>query len=195
MVSLHRWHPLHCWCCCYCSLGLDKALINIFMKITTLTSSTTLSMTWTSCWEMRFSKCFYSFSDTLRLSVPLTHHLHTSCFMFFQDTEEIKKLSPTEQRKKITEIVKKIDTNADNMLSAGTIISHMWNVCQDKQKGKMVTLSRLCFIHRGDHTMDSARLQKIRSGRCKGALPWVWHRQRWCGNMGGIQHGHSWPAH
>ncbi|KAM8750196.1 reticulocalbin-2 isoform 1-T2 [Acanthopagrus schlegelii] len=38
-----------------------------------------------------------------------------------EDTEEIKKLSPAEQRGKITEIVKKIDTNADNMLSAEEI--------------------------------------------------------------------------
>ena len=160
-----------------------------------LTSSTTPSMTWTSCWEMRSSTCFYPFSDTLHLSVPLICHLHTSCFVFFQDTEEIKKLSPAEQRRKITEIVKKIDTNADNMLSAGKFMSLICKESLDKQKRKMLTLSRLCFIHRGDHTMDSTRLQKIRSGRCKGALPWVWHRQRRCGNVGGIQHGHSWPAH
>lgn len=35
-----------------------------------------------------------------------------------EDTDEIKKLSPAEQKKKITEILKKIDTNADNLLSA-----------------------------------------------------------------------------
>uniref|UniRef100_A0A3B4YWP1 Reticulocalbin-3 n=1 Tax=Seriola lalandi dorsalis TaxID=1841481 RepID=A0A3B4YWP1_SERLL len=34
-----------------------------------------------------------------------------------EDTEEIKKLSPAQQRKKMMEIVKKIDTNADNLLS------------------------------------------------------------------------------
>ncbi|XP_040893578.1 reticulocalbin-2 [Toxotes jaculatrix] len=38
-----------------------------------------------------------------------------------EDTEEIKKLSPAEQRKKMMEIVKKIDTNADNLLSAEEI--------------------------------------------------------------------------
>ncbi|XP_067445865.1 reticulocalbin-2 isoform X1 [Thunnus thynnus] len=38
-----------------------------------------------------------------------------------QDTEELKKLSPAEQRKKMMEIVKKIDTNADNLLSAEEI--------------------------------------------------------------------------
>ncbi|KAA8590109.1 hypothetical protein FQN60_014043, partial [Etheostoma spectabile] len=34
------------------------------------------------------------------------------------DTGEIKKLSPAEQRKKMMEIVKRIDTNADHLLSA-----------------------------------------------------------------------------
>ncbi|XP_070827568.1 reticulocalbin-2 isoform X1 [Chaetodon trifascialis] len=46
-----------------------------------------------------------------------------------EDTEEIKKLSPAEQRKKIMEIVKKIDTNADNLLSAEEItlwIQHVY---------------------------------------------------------------------
>ncbi|XP_026168301.1 reticulocalbin-2 isoform X2 [Mastacembelus armatus] len=38
-----------------------------------------------------------------------------------EDTEEIKKLSPAEQRKKMMEIVKKIDTNADSLLSAEEI--------------------------------------------------------------------------
>nr|XP_020469582.1 reticulocalbin-2 [Monopterus albus] len=38
-----------------------------------------------------------------------------------EDTGELKKLSPAEQRKKIMEIVKKIDTNADNLLSAEEI--------------------------------------------------------------------------
>lgn len=39
-----------------------------------------------------------------------------------QDTEDLKKLSPAEQRKKMMEIVKKIDTNADNLLSAGNFM-------------------------------------------------------------------------
>ncbi|KAM7396717.1 hypothetical protein PAMP_019738 [Pampus punctatissimus] len=45
------------------------------------------------------------------------------------DTEELKKLSPAEQRKKMMEIVKKIDTNADNLLSAEEItlwIQHVY---------------------------------------------------------------------
>ncbi|TKS73453.1 Proline-serine-threonine phosphatase-interacting protein 1 [Collichthys lucidus] len=46
-----------------------------------------------------------------------------------EDTEEIKKLSPAEQRKKILEIVKKIDTNADGLLSAEEVtlwIQHVY---------------------------------------------------------------------
>lgn len=45
------------------------------------------------------------------------------------DTEELKKRSPAEQRKKMMEIVKKIDTNADNRLSAEEItlwIQHVY---------------------------------------------------------------------
>ncbi|XP_074489055.1 reticulocalbin-2 isoform X1 [Sebastes fasciatus] len=38
-----------------------------------------------------------------------------------EDTEEMKTLSPAEQRKKIMEIVKRIDTNADNLLNAEEI--------------------------------------------------------------------------
>lgn len=49
----HRCCPLHCWCCYYFTLSLDKALINIKMKITMLASSTILSMIWKSYWEMR----------------------------------------------------------------------------------------------------------------------------------------------
>lgn len=46
-----------------------------------------------------------------------------------EDTEEIKKLSPAEQKKKIMEIVKRIDTNADNKLSPEEItlwIQHVY---------------------------------------------------------------------
>nr|XP_046249215.1 reticulocalbin-2 [Scatophagus argus]XP_046249216.1 reticulocalbin-2 [Scatophagus argus]XP_046249217.1 reticulocalbin-2 [Scatophagus argus] len=46
-----------------------------------------------------------------------------------EDTEEIKKLSPAEQRKKLLEIVKKIDTNADSLLSAEEVtiwIQHVY---------------------------------------------------------------------
>ncbi|KAM3870630.1 reticulocalbin-2 [Diretmus argenteus] len=46
-----------------------------------------------------------------------------------EDTEEIKKLSPTEQRKRMMEIVKKIDTNSDNLLTAEEItrwIQHVY---------------------------------------------------------------------
>ncbi|XP_008310429.1 reticulocalbin-2 [Cynoglossus semilaevis] len=38
-----------------------------------------------------------------------------------EDTEEFKKLSPEEQKKKMMQIVKKIDTNGDNLLSAEEI--------------------------------------------------------------------------
>ncbi|KAF7660971.1 hypothetical protein LDENG_00270740 [Lucifuga dentata] len=38
-----------------------------------------------------------------------------------EDTDEIKKLSPAEQRKKMMQIVKKIDTNSDNLLTAEEI--------------------------------------------------------------------------
>lgn len=65
---------------------------------------------------------------------------------------------------------------------------------KDKQKWMKVRLSPLCFIHRGAHKMDSAHLQKICFGWCKGAIPWVWYWQRWCCNVGGIQHGCSWAA-
>ncbi|XP_056273782.1 reticulocalbin-2 isoform X2 [Pseudoliparis swirei] len=46
-----------------------------------------------------------------------------------EDTDEIKKLSPAEQRKKMLEIVKRIDTNADNQLNAEEItlwIQHVY---------------------------------------------------------------------
>ncbi|XP_029008529.1 reticulocalbin-2 [Betta splendens] len=46
-----------------------------------------------------------------------------------ENTEEIKKLSPTQQRRTMMEIVKKIDTNADNLLSAEEItlwIQHVY---------------------------------------------------------------------
>ncbi|XP_053283755.1 reticulocalbin-2 isoform X2 [Pleuronectes platessa] len=46
-----------------------------------------------------------------------------------KDTEEIKKLSPGEQRQKMNEIVKKIDTNGNNLLSAEEItlwIQHVY---------------------------------------------------------------------
>ncbi|XP_040018488.2 reticulocalbin-2 isoform X2 [Gasterosteus aculeatus] len=46
-----------------------------------------------------------------------------------EDTEEIKLLSPTQQKKKMMEIVKRIDSNADNLLSAEEItlwIQHVY---------------------------------------------------------------------
>ncbi|XP_031720532.1 reticulocalbin-2 isoform X2 [Anarrhichthys ocellatus] len=46
-----------------------------------------------------------------------------------EDTEEIKTLSPAEQKKKMMEIVKRIDTNADNLLNAEEItlwIQHVY---------------------------------------------------------------------
>lgn len=36
-----------------------------------------------------------------------------------QDKDEIQKLSPSEQRKRLVEIVKKIDTNSDKYLTPG----------------------------------------------------------------------------
>ncbi|XP_030586638.1 reticulocalbin-2 [Archocentrus centrarchus] len=46
-----------------------------------------------------------------------------------ENTDEIKKLSPADQRKKMMDIVKKIDTNGDNLLSAEEItlwIQHVY---------------------------------------------------------------------
>uniref|UniRef100_A0A8C2X5S7 Reticulocalbin-3 n=2 Tax=Cyclopterus lumpus TaxID=8103 RepID=A0A8C2X5S7_CYCLU len=46
-----------------------------------------------------------------------------------EDTDKIKKLSPAEQKKKMMEIVKRIDTNADNQLNAEEItlwIQHVY---------------------------------------------------------------------
>lgn len=40
-------------------------------------------------------------------------------FIVFQDKDEIQKLSPSEQRKRMVEIVKKIDTNSDKHLTPG----------------------------------------------------------------------------
>lgn len=37
----------------------------------------------------------------------------------FQDKDEIQKLSPSEQRKRLVEIVKRIDTNSDKYLTPG----------------------------------------------------------------------------
>lgn len=138
-MLVNRWRPLHCWCCWYFSLDLDKALINILMKIIILASSTTLNMTWTSFWEMRCLIIIFFHHSALFL-LPM-HHLLTFSFMHLQDTEEIKKLSPAEQRKKIMEIVKKIDANADNLLSAGECAS--LSICKeskDKQRWWRVTL-------------------------------------------------------
>lgn len=43
-----------------------------------------------------------------------------TCSLFLrQDSEEIKKLSPAQQKRKIVEILKEIDTNGDDLLSAG----------------------------------------------------------------------------
>lgn len=67
------------------------------------------------------------------------------------------------------EIVRKIDTNGDNLLSAGKVM--LRHDSKDKHRCIETDINMLCFlIHRGDHTMDSARLQKICSGRCRGAL-------------------------
>lgn len=45
-------------------------------------------------------------------------------FIHLQDTGEIKNLSPAEQKVKIMEILKKIDTNADKLLNAGKVTLH-----------------------------------------------------------------------
>lgn len=54
VLTANRWIYPPCWCCCYFSLGVGSALINIYMKTITLASSTTQSTTWMSCWVMRF---------------------------------------------------------------------------------------------------------------------------------------------
>lgn len=45
-------------------------------------------------------------------------------FIHLQDTEEIMNLSLAEQKIKIMEIIKKIDSNADKLLNAGKIGMH-----------------------------------------------------------------------
>ncbi|KAK1887247.1 Reticulocalbin-2 [Dissostichus eleginoides] len=54
---------------------------------------------------------------------------HDMNVLLGEDTEEILKLSPAEQRKKMMEIVKRIDTNADNVLNPEEItlwIQHVY---------------------------------------------------------------------
>ncbi|XP_058500581.1 reticulocalbin-2 [Solea solea] len=56
-------------------------------------------------------------------------HLSEHDMNVLLDTEKIKKLSPAEQKEKLIEIVKKIDTNADNLLSVEEItlwIQHVY---------------------------------------------------------------------
>lgn len=45
-------------------------------------------------------------------------------FIHLQDTREIKNLSPAEQKVKIIEIIKKIDTTADRLLNEGEVTLH-----------------------------------------------------------------------
>ncbi|XP_031720522.1 reticulocalbin-2 isoform X1 [Anarrhichthys ocellatus] len=52
-----------------------------------------------------------------------------------EDTEEIKTLSPAEQKKKMMEIVKRIDTNADNLLNAGKSLSTFKKKANTKMRG------------------------------------------------------------
>lgn len=47
------------------------------------------------------------------------------------------------------------------------------------------------FWNRGNHTMDSACLQKICTGWRQGSFSRVRHWRRWCRDVGGIQHGRS----
>lgn len=73
------------------------------------------------------------------------------------------------------EIVKRIDSNADNLLSAGKLMPN----CQHLKKKKQSQTERMkgeapfavVFIHRRDHAVDTARLQKVCSGRRKRAVP------------------------
>lgn len=45
-------------------------------------------------------------------------------FIHLQDAGELKNLSPAEQKVKILEIIKKIDTNTDKLLNAGEVLLH-----------------------------------------------------------------------
>lgn len=108
---------------------------------------------------------FYPSSSISSLSCPAS---------FTQRTNEIKKLSPADQKIKMMDIVKKIDTNGDNLLSAGIFV--LLPVKHRQTKGINNHTQAVCFIHRGDYSLDSACLQKICSGWCGGALPWVWHQ-------------------
>lgn len=184
MYSFHRWSHL-CCCCCSCCFCIWELVEAQRAKSIILASSTTPSMTWTSCSEMRFSKIrIHRFSDT-----PLETFCTSLILWPFlqQDSEQIKKLSPAEQKRKIVGILKKIDTDGDNLLSAGkqackaasTTIRSKW--CH--------TQSSLSRADRGAHVVDPACLQDVRSGRCQGKIPRVWHRPGWVHNMGGIQPG------
>lgn len=52
-------------------------------------------------------------------------HINIWTLQTFQDKEEIKKLSPSEQKKRLGEIVNKIDADGDKYLSTGkcTVVS------------------------------------------------------------------------
>lgn len=75
-----------------------------------------------------------------------------------QDTGEIKNLSPAEQKVKIMEIIKKIDTNADKLLNAGEVTLHYLKTANVEVN---LGFSLLYFLYRGADCMDSTRVQKI----------------------------------
>lgn len=90
-------------------------------------------------------------------------------FIRLQDTREIKNLSPAEQKVKIMEIIKKIDTNADQLLNAGELrciatTIHCIIYLKKAHVEVNVRFTLLCFLYRGADCMDSARVQKICSG-------------------------------
>ena len=65
------------------------------------------------------------------------------------DTEEIKKLSPAEQRERMLDIVQKIDTNSDRLLSTGECTFYflfLKYTCIHRKK-KRIEISFCGFLH------------------------------------------------
>lgn len=131
-------------------------------------------------WGLQIQHIFSCKKNVCNVCSLLIH-----CLCHHQDSEEIKKLSPAQQKRKIIEILKKIDTNRDDLLSAGR------QTCQraSRPKKKWMRTTLLCCAHRGADVVDPARLWDVRAGRRQGKIPRVWHRPGWVRNLGGIQPG------
>lgn len=58
--------------------------------------------------------------------------------VILQNTEEIKKLSPADLRIKMMDIIKKIDTNGDNLLSEGNFGWSLSHLSLDKRHSRQI---------------------------------------------------------